>query len=121
MARKQNREAMPEPEPEPETEPVVARPPPRLCVPGIYDGVPEADYHADPCPEPSLSRSVMKLLIDLSPQHAYVAHPRVSGMPDLPDDGGDEVMDFGTAAHSSFLLSKSIITRLDFPDWRTPN
>jgi hypothetical protein len=110
---------MPEPEPEPETEPVVARPPPRLCVPGIYDGVPEADYHADPCPEPSLSRSVMKLLVDLSPQHAFVAHPRLGAMPDLSDDDADEIADFGTAAHSSFLQNKSTIVRLDFKDWRT--
>jgi hypothetical protein len=119
LARKQT-EAAPDPAPQPASaEPIAARPPLRLTEPGIYDDVSEADYHADPCPKPSLSRSVMKLLVDLSPQHAFVAHPRLGALPDLPDDDGEEVMDFGTAAHSSFLQNKSIITRLDFPDWRT--
>jgi hypothetical protein len=96
----------------------LAMPPLRLAE-GIHDGVSEADYHADPCPEPSLSRSVAKLLVDLSPQHAFVAHPRLGAMPDLLADSDDEVMDFGTAAHSSFLQNKSTIVRLDFKDWRT--
>jgi hypothetical protein len=94
---------------------------PRVLInePGMYDGIPERDYHADPCPEPSLSRSVAKLLVDLSPRHAYVAHPRLGATPDLASDSDDEVADFGTAAHSSFLQNKSTIVCLDFPTWAT--
>lgn len=93
------------------SEPVVIR------APGIYE-ITEAQYHADPCVRPSLSRSVLKRLVDLSPAHAYVIHPKLGGADEL-QDADDDAMDFGTAAHSSFLQGKSIIRALDFPDWRT--
>jgi hypothetical protein len=94
----------------------------RLCPdPGIYEGLTDNDYHDDPCPEPSLSRTVLKALVDLSPAHAYCLHPRLGGIRD-PDAGSEnEIADFGTAAHASFLQNRSIIKRLDFPDWRTNN
>jgi hypothetical protein len=86
--------------------------------PGIYE-MHEADYHADPCVKPSLSRSILKRLVDLSPAHAYCLHPRLGGL-NNPDAGSDdEVMDVGSAAHASFLQNRSIIQRVDFPDWRT--
>ena len=31
----------------------------RLTAPGIYGDIAEHDYHDDPCPEPSLSRTVL--------------------------------------------------------------
>jgi hypothetical protein len=90
----------------------------RLTAPGIYGDVAEHDYHADPCPEPSLSRTVLKRLVDLSPRHAWAIHPRLGGMA-LSEDSNDEVSDAGTAAHASFLQGRSTIVALDFPDWRT--
>ena len=45
---------------------------------GIHD-IPPREYHADPCPAPSLSRSIAKLLVERSPAHAYAAHPRLGG------------------------------------------
>jgi PDDEXK-like uncharacterized protein DUF3799 len=91
---------------------------PGITEPGIYD-IPAAAYHADPCPEPSLSRSILHPLINLSPAHAYAIHPRLGGRHD-PDVGSDdEVQDAGTAAHASFLQGRSIIRRLDFKDWKT--
>lgn len=89
-----------------------------IRAPGIYE-ISEADYHADPCVRPSLSRSVLKKLVDLSPAHAYVTHPKLGGADNLGDGSEDEGMDIGTAVHSSFLQSKSILKPLDFPDWRT--
>ncbi len=86
--------------------------------PGIYD-MPASDYHADPCPQPSLSRSLIKPLLDLSPRHGWVIHPRLGGATDFDDESNDEIADFGTAAHSSFLQNKSTIVRLDFPTWQT--
>lgn len=38
-------------------------------------------YHNDPCPEPSLSASVAKVLITRSPLHAWSCHPRLGGRP----------------------------------------
>jgi hypothetical protein len=89
-----------------------------IRAPGIYE-ISDTDYHADPCVRPSLSRSVLKRLVDLSPAHAYVMHPKLGGADDLGEGSEDEAMDIGTAAHSSFLQSKSILRSLDFNDWRT--
>ena len=97
--------------------PVPARPRMVITQPGIYEMEAE-DYHADPCPEPSLSRSVLKKLLARSPRHAYIIHPKLGGLDDA-DDTGNDAQDFGTAAHASFLQNRSIITRLDFRDWKT--
>lgn len=43
---------------------------------GVYLGVKEAVYHADPCPEPSLSSHVAKIALARSVRHAQLAHPR---------------------------------------------
>ncbi len=45
--------------------------------PGFYT-MSEAAYHADPCADPSLSRSIAEKLILESPRHAHAAHPRLT-------------------------------------------
>lgn len=86
--------------------------------PGIYT-IRESEYHADPVIEPSLSRSIIKELVELSPAHAYAAHPRLGGSSDVHADDGTEAQDVGTAAHSMFLQGEQIARLCDFPDWRT--
>src|SRR5258708_2254328 len=49
----------------------------RITAPGIYD-LDDDDYHQDPAPEPSLSSSIVKLLDQQTPAHAYAAHPRLN-------------------------------------------
>ena len=49
-----------------------------INTPGIYE-IPATEYHADPCPEPSLSASVARTLIDRSPLHAWMKHPKLGG------------------------------------------
>ncbi|MGU3475702.1 PD-(D/E)XK nuclease-like domain-containing protein [Methylobacterium sp. D48H] len=63
--------------------------------PGIYR-MPAAVYHADPCPEPSLSSSIARILIDQTERHAYAAHPRLGGD---RDDQKDRRLDIGSVAH----------------------
>ena len=41
-----------------------------------------ADYLADPCPEPSASAGVLRILIDRTPLHAMLEHPRLGGKRD---------------------------------------
>jgi hypothetical protein len=65
--------------------------------------MPELDYHGDPAPQPSLSRSIAKLLIEASPAHAYAQHPRLGGAAPTGPASGDDAMDIGTAAHAMFL------------------
>jgi PDDEXK-like domain of unknown function (DUF3799) len=77
--------------------------------PGIYD-IPEAEYHADPCPVPSLSSSLCKTLLYRSPMHAWMEHPRLN--PNfVPTERAE--FDLGTAAHAMFLEGKNTIEVID--------
>ena len=67
--------------------------------PGIYD-IPATEYHADPCPEPSLSASVARTLVERSPLHAWMKHPRLSNQ--IVEQPPSK-MALGTAAHSVIL------------------
>lgn len=67
--------------------------------PGIYT-MTAPQYHADPCPSPSLSSSVARTLIFESPRHAWTEHPRLN--PDHEVETKKEY-DLGTAAHVFML------------------
>lgn len=100
-------------EPVDETAPVPE--PVRVYDPGIYE-MPESDYHADPCPEPSLSSSIANVLCERTPAHARLRHPRLTDRVE-PDEA--EHFDVGTAAHAILLEGVNAVQVLDFPDWRT--
>jgi PDDEXK-like domain of unknown function (DUF3799) len=85
--------------------------------PGIYTDVSAADYFADPCPDPSLTQSIAKVLIDQSPLHAWTAHPRLN--PDYVHDD-DTKYDVGNVAHGLMIgRGKEIIVLDAYGDWRT--
>ncbi|MCC7183582.1 MAG: hypothetical protein IT509_08435 [Rhodocyclaceae bacterium] len=70
--------------------------------PGIYSA-PAADYHGDHlAPEPSLSASMIRLLLEASPLHAWRAHPRLGN---CADDTRTAESDCGTAAHAALLAA----------------
>jgi hypothetical protein len=68
--------------------------------PGIYLGVPAADYHADCCPTPSLSRSLAHVLCEESPWHAWHKHPRLN--PNVIHEDSRR-LDLGTIAHALLI------------------
>lgn len=83
--------------------------------PGVY-ALPEAEYHADPAPVPSLSSSLCKTLLYRSPLHAWMEHPRLN--PNfVPTERAE--FDLGTAAHALFLEGRSagieVIDPKDYP------
>ena len=86
-----------------------------LDAPGIYD-VPAPIYHADPCPEPSLSASIATKLCLASAAHAAYAHPRLH--PGAIEEES-EAFDVGTAAHAILLEGVRNLVVVDAPDWRT--
>lgn len=86
-----------------------------IALPGVYD-MPEADYHADPCPHPSLSASIAKLLIDRSPRHAWHAHPRLNPNHQSEDS---TTFDMGRLAHKLVLGAGGDIAVIEADDWRT--
>ncbi len=86
-----------------------------IVEPGIY-AIPESYYHADPCPQPSLSSSIAKLLCLASPAHARFAHPRLN--PQTVEEEAEK-LDIGSAAHALLLEGNAGVEIVDAADWRT--
>ena len=89
--------------------------------PGIYEITSEA-YHANPEGITFLSASMINILLNESPLHAWYKHP-VLNPPDV-DEGEEEEdtkeakFDVGIASHSLVLEGVDSIVELDFKDWR---
>lgn len=71
---------------------------PAAPAPGFYR-MPAAQYHADPCPAPSLSSGSLIRLLDQSPAHAHAYHPKLGGL----RDDFDRKTDIGSAVHRLVL------------------
>lgn len=85
--------------------------------PGIYTGIAPADYFSDPAPQPSLTQSIAKIILDRSPLHAWYAHPKLN--PDYVHDDAHKY-DVGNIAHTLLIgRGKTIEVLEDFDDWRT--
>lgn len=89
--------------------------PASVSEPGIYEMSATA-YQADPCPEPSLTSSICKLLCLDSAAHAWQEHPRLNP---AAERDHEERFDIGTAAHALLLEGEAGVTVVDRPDWRT--
>ena len=89
----------------------------RIDRPGVYPDLAEADYHADPCPEPSLSVSVAKVLLDQSPLHAWAMHPRLNPAAEVEDPSAG--MNIGSAVHAALLGKGADVVAIDAADFRT--
>jgi len=87
-----------------------------ITEPGIFYDMPTAEYFADPCPMPSLTQSIAKILIERSPLHAWHAHPRLN--PNFEPDDSTK-FDIGNVAHHLLLGRGKLFTVLPFDDWRT--
>lgn len=83
---------------------------------GFHPNVPADAYHADPAPEPSLSASMAKLLLEHSPMHARHAHPRLN--PEMVERNADN-LDLGQMAHSLILEGEARVVVVEADDWRT--
>lgn len=88
---------------------------PIIKVPGLYQ-LDDVDYFADPCPQPSLTQSIAKLLIERSPMHAAFAHPRLN--PQWQPDS-EKKFDVGNIAHALLMGRGRQIHLVDADDWRT--
>lgn len=87
--------------------------------PGIYPDMSEADYHADPCPAPSLSSSIIKLITTKSALHAAVAHPRIKTGFEEDDETPTTAQSIGKVAHALMLGSDDKIAVSPFDSFRT--
>lgn len=84
--------------------------------PGIVDCMDAAVYHGDPCPTPALSNSIIKPLLQQSPYHAWLQHPRLNPKCERDDDSK---YDLGGAAHGMLLEGADRCEVIDAEDWRT--
>lgn len=88
--------------------------------PGIYLDVSERDYHADPCPEPSLSASGAKTLLFRSPKAFAWKHPRLrpAHLPPIEETWSDQAV-FGTVVHKLVLGRGKDVVEVDAKAWTT--
>jgi len=89
-----------------------------IKAPGLYDDIPERDYHADPCPLPSLSNSLSKLLVNQTPMHAYYEHPRLNKARMFEEKEPTRAMEIGTAFHKIFLGKGRDVIQVPFENYR---
>lgn len=89
--------------------------------PGIYRDFDVQAYHNDPCPEPSLSQSLAKILIDQSPLHAVVAHPRLTfaATDDEEVEKYNKAKAIGDATHALMIERGKDLVIVDADSWRT--
>lgn len=87
----------------------------KITEPGRYDDVPDHIYHQDPCPEPSLSSSIGKKILEASPRHAWYAHPGLNAAwEESPYDSKKVV---GQLCHKLLLGKGAEIERVDCEAW----
>lgn len=84
--------------------------------PGFY-AMPAAEYHADPCPAPSMAAHDAATLLTRTPLHAWAEHPRLNTHWQ-PDDASSE-QDEGTALHALLLEGEDRIEVVAADDWRS--
>lgn len=90
----------------------------RITEAGAYIDVPANVYFADPCPVPSLTQSVAKIICDQSALHAWHAHPCLGAEPNEPESY-DKTKAVGNAAHSILIGRGKDVSVLKFKDFRT--
>lgn len=84
--------------------------------PGLYSLSSDAAYRADPCPEPSLTQSCAKVLLENSPLHAWTQNVRLN--PGY-EANSERKFDVGNIAHALLIGRGKTLEVLNFPDWRT--
>ena len=60
----------------------------------------DAEYHADPAPQPSLSSTLARVVLNQSPLHAWCQHPRLNPAHEPVEK---KTFDVGRAAHRAVL------------------
>ena len=84
--------------------------------PGLYPDVSSADYHADPCPDGSLSCSWIDVLLERTPAHVKANHPRLRSTEPEPEEWK---FNLGTAVHELLLLGDEAIFLVEAKDYKT--
>lgn len=81
---------------------------------GMHDSIPMSQYIADPCPTPSVSTGVVQRLVEQTPAHARLFHPRLGGRRDAATEASEK----GSAAHAMFAGGDDAIVWVPNRDWK---
>ncbi len=95
-----------------------------ITAPGIFTDIAAAEYFADPTPEPSFTQSIAKVLLEQSPAHARLAHPRLCTPAAAEEEETEKYVAaqaIGDAAHALLLGRGKRIAVGDFDAWRSAN
>ncbi len=84
--------------------------------PGIHLDIPTADYFLDPAEQPSLTQSIASVLLDKSPRHAALRHPRLNPAWEPYED---TKFNIGNAAHKLLIGRGKELVVVEADDWRT--
>lgn len=84
--------------------------------PGIHLDIPSAEYFADPCSVPSLTQSIASVLLDRSPRHAALRHPRLNPAWEPYEE---TKFNIGNAAHKLLIGRGKELVVVEADDWRT--
>lgn len=92
--------------------------------PGFHADIPDSVYHKDPAPEPSLSSSMAKVILDQSPLHAWHQHPRLNAPPEDADTEETEAKptrpkEIGSAAHRLILGRGKLVRVIEGSDYKS--
>jgi len=94
----------------------------KITEPGIYRDFDVRAYHDDPAPEPSLSQSIAKILLDQSPLHAAVAHPRLMMQQADEEENAEKYVKaraIGDAAHALMIGRGKDLAICQADSWRS--
>lgn len=87
-----------------------------ITEPGIYVGGSSDDYFLDPCPEPSLNQSLIKVGDEAAPLHMAFEHVRLN--PYNRRDDSSRAQWLGSAVHRLALGAGKEVAVLRYPDFK---
>lgn len=87
-----------------------------MLKPGIHLNIAAAEYFSDPAPAPSLTQSIAGVLLNRSPRHAALAHPRLNPAYEPYED---TKFNIGNAAHKLLIGRGKELCIVEADDWRT--
>lgn len=87
-----------------------------MQLPALIEGMDFATYLADPMPEPSLTSSLVKDLLNTAPRKVWEATPRLNANAESEEK---TIFDLGAAAHRLFTGTGAPILEIDAADFRS--
>lgn len=93
----------------------------KITEPGIFFDISADAYFADPCPQPSLTQSLCKVLLNQSALHAMHEHPRLAPPveADEPAEKYVAAQAIGNAVHATLIGRGKTLAVGEFDNWRT--